>query len=87
MVMTLTGLQKEVHDAKGLDVLACSLYSEVQQKPTRIRRPWQPRWSVVFPMLATQVASRPDRLLESRRVKADPEHTLTCIAALSSAYY
>ena len=84
--MTLTGLQKDVHDAKVLDVLACSLYSEVQQKPSRIRRPWQPRWGALFPIKATQVASRPDRPSESRRVKADPEHTLTCIAALPSVY-
>jgi len=34
-------------DARGLDVLACSLYSKAKQKPSRTRRPWQPRPSLV----------------------------------------
>jgi hypothetical protein len=35
--MTLRGLQADVGDAKGLDVLACSLYSRAEHLPSRTR--------------------------------------------------
>ena len=83
--MTLAAAQKDVRDARRADVLACSLYSKAVHLPSRTRRPWQPRVSLVsYPRYTATRTSRPP--VGDDACKADQKHTLTCIAELPPTY-